>query len=88
MKIQGPVEVELKVGIHSNDEDVRGTVTIGMGIGVFPTEEQIRERVKKFADEEMPDGYHLMSKQEYWDAFCDEKLGGRYAFPGSREWDA
>jgi len=43
-KIQGPVEVELKV--HITDGEMSGVATVGMGIGKYPTAEQLRERLQ------------------------------------------
>ena len=89
MKIQGPVEVEVKVKIINEADDVQGEATIGLGRGIYPTEEVIRERVRKFAEQEMPDGYRLMTKQEYWDALCAENFGAAgYAMPGGQSYDA
>lgn len=85
IKIQGPVEIELKVYI--TDGEMSGVATVGMG-GKFPTAEELRERVAKFAAEDMPEGFRLMDKREYWDYVCREQFGTRFALPGGEEFDA
>lgn len=66
LRIQGPVETEIKVYI--TDGKRSGAATIGMGLGAFGlTEDRMRERVKKFAAEEMPPGFRLMTKREFFD---------------------
>lgn len=83
--LQGPVEVELKV--HITDGEVSGVATIGMGKGYFPTEQQLRDRVVKFQAEEMPEGFRLMDKREFWDFICMETAGATFALPGGPEYD-
>ena len=95
MKIQGPIEVELKISI--TDDKQHGVVTIGIGIGCYPTEADLRERVTKFELEEMPDGFRLMNKREWFNSvipttYEDDEDGNRfpirYAVPGGDDWDA
>jgi hypothetical protein len=95
MKIQGPVEVELKISI--TNEEQHGVVTISMGKGRYPTEGELRERVVQFENEEMPTGFRLMTKREWWDSVCppsyDEDEDGvrhktRFAVPGGDDYDA
>ena len=97
LKIQGPVEVEMKVYI--TDGKRQGAATIGMGMGAFGlTEERMRERVQKFAAEEMPEGFRLMTKREFFDHAIlppqrvqdedGEVYTQRWAMPGGDEFDA
>lgn len=97
MKIQGPVEIEIKVYI--TDGKRSGAATIGMGLGSFGlTEVRMRERVQKFAAEEMPDGFRLMTKREFFDHAIlppqrsEDEDGDvrtqRFALPGGDEFDA
>lgn len=94
MKTQGPVEVELKVSI--TDSEVQGVATIGMGKGNYPTDSELRERVAQFEREEMPDGFRLMTKREWWDTVCpptyeEDDEGDRhpvhFAVPGGDDYD-
>lgn len=85
MKIQGPVEVELK--IHITNGEMSGVATVGMGVGKYPTDQELRDRVEKFAAEEMPDGFRLMERPEYWGFVSVENFGVRTACPGGEEYD-
>jgi hypothetical protein len=85
--MQGPIEVEIKVHVI-NDDDMRGVATIGMGCGIIPTEQAIRERMEAFAaSDECPSGFRLQTKSEYWETVCAEKFGTRFAMPGGEEFD-
>lgn len=95
MKIQGPVEVELKVNI--TDGEMSGVATIGLGKGKYPTDAELREAVAKFERESMPDGFRLMTKREWWDTVCPptyeededgERHAMRFAVPGGDDYDA
>lgn len=95
MKIQGPIEVELKV--HITDGEMNGVVTIGFGNGRFPTETNLREAVVKFERDSMPDGFRLMTKSEWWDTVCPptydeadehgQRYQTRFAVPGGNDYD-
>lgn len=96
MKIQGPIEVEIKVSV-TNGEGGNGVATIGLGIGCYPSEEKMREAVAKFEQESMPQGFRLMTKREWWDTvlpptYEDDDDGDRqavrFAIPGGDEFDA
>lgn len=96
MKIQGPIEVELKVSL-TNGEGVDGVATIGLGKGCYPSEERMREAVAKFERESMPEGFRLMTKREWWDTVCpptyeEDEDGERhpmhFAVPGGDDYDA
>lgn len=90
MKMQGPVDVELHVAVISDDGKQEGVATIGVGSGRFPTEQDLRDRVAKFETEEMPEGFRLMTKREYFDYLVKERTGSseRLAMPGGPDWDA
>lgn len=94
IKIQGPIEVELKVYI--TDGKRTGIATIGMGKGLFPSEDDLRKRIEAFAANEMPEGFALMTKRQFWDQLVppiptddDEDGPGvmRFAMPGGEDFD-
>lgn len=94
LKIQGPIDVELKVGITNGE--VQGVATIGMKRGIYPTESELRDRVAQFEQDEMPDGFRLMTKREWWGTVCqpdyDEDEDGKrhamhFAVPGGDDYD-
>lgn len=96
MKLQGPVIVEIKVGI-TNGED-SGEATIRLGHGTYPSEAEMRHAVDKLAAFQLPAGFRLMSKREWWDTIVPpqfetdedgEPHKTAFAMPGSEtEWDA
>jgi len=97
MKLQGPIELEMKVSII-NGEGVEGVATISLGKGSFPTEEKMRSALSQFESSRMPDGFRLMTKREWWDTVVpptvEEDEDGevyttRFAIPGDEhDWDA
>lgn len=88
MNMQGPVEVELKIYIISHENETAGVATIGMGKGKIPTIEEMKKRIEEFAKEEMPDGFALCNKVEFFNQ-CVEEMGvrERIACPGGEDWD-
>lgn len=95
MKIQGPIEVEIKVSV-TNDEGMTGIVTIGLGVGRYPSEAEMKEAIQKFERESMPEGFRLMTKREWWDTVCPpayeededgERVPVRFAIPGGNNFE-
>lgn len=89
--LKAPIETEMLISIISLDEPIRvGTVTFGLGAGNYPTPEKMKASLEKFEAEEMPDGFRLMSKREYFNKLIHEKTGSseQFALPGGPDWDA
>lgn len=95
MKIQGPIEVELKVNV-TNGEGVDGVATIGLGKGRYPSEEEMREALATFERDNLPEGFRLMTKREWFDTVIPptyeddedgERIPVRFAMPGGDEYD-
>lgn len=93
-KLQAPIEVDLKISITDGVGKI-GTVSIGMGHGAYPTEQELRDRVAKFASKEIPDGFRLMTKREWFNNLfgqCrDQDDDGEvsymdWAMPGGDDW--
>lgn len=93
-KPQAPIEVDLKISITDGVGKI-GTVTIGMGHGAYPTEQELRDRVAKFESQEMPDGFRMMTKREWFNNLfgqCQDQDGDGevtymdWAMPGGDEW--
>lgn len=95
MKLQAPIEVELKVSIISPEGKTAGVATIGLGKGAYPTEQSMRDAIAKFEAESMPDGFRLMNKREWFNTVVpphvEEEDGAVYttpfAIPGGDDWD-
>jgi hypothetical protein len=87
MKIQAPITVEMKVSITNGKR--RGTATVGLGNGRYPTEAEMRDGIAKLiSGGSLPDGYRLMTKREWWDTFCMDEAGQIFAMPGGPEFDS
>lgn len=96
IKLQAPIEVEIKVSVISED-GTQGTVTIGLAKGKFPTEEEMREVIAS-APSHLPDGFRLMTKREWFDSVVGKVYDGEdddgnpvylsAAIPGGNEWEA
>jgi len=95
MKIQAPIEVELKISVTNGE--MSGVATVGMGKGRYPTETEIRQVVADFVKNDMPEGFRLMTKREWWNTVCppaieEDEDGNRYrmpfAVPGGDEFEA
>lgn len=93
VKLQAPIEVELKVSI--TDGVRHGVVTIGMPLGQYIDAGQLRARVEKFNAEEMPEGFRLMTKREWFNSkfgqVREEDEDGNMvsvniAMPGGEDW--
>jgi hypothetical protein len=95
-KIQGPIEIEIKIYIADGTHS--GVATISMDKGIYPTEQELRDRVARFARDEMPDGFHLLDKREFFNFLVppqrvfDEDTGDyetvQYSMPGGKDYDA
>jgi|SRR5690554_7556047 len=83
--VHGPVQFDIVVHlIHTENDDKRAEVTIGMGAGTYPTQQDIADRIAKFEAEEMPKvapGYRLQKAPELFDTICLEKVGETFATP-------
>jgi hypothetical protein len=77
-----PIETDIKIVIASDDGGF-GVATVGMGFGVLPTDEQVRARVAKFADNEMPRGCRLATAPELFDYACLDRAGQTFATPAN-----
>lgn len=96
VKLQAPIELELKISII-NDDGQQGVATVSMARGRYADEAAIRECVAKFEREGMPDGFRLMTKREWFNSIFgqareeDEDGEAHYmnfAMPGGDNWDA
>lgn len=93
VKIQGPIEVEIKVSVI-NAEGHHGEATLGLTKGRYPTEQELRNAVAKFEKESMPDGFRLMTKREWFNSIfgqCHEEGEDEpinFAMPGGDNWSA
>jgi hypothetical protein len=95
MKLQAPIEVEIKVSV-TDGNGTSGHAVVSCGKGVFPTEEKMRELVKQCEAEVAESGLRLMTKREWFDTVCPPDVERdedgeihttQYAIPGGPDWD-
>jgi hypothetical protein len=87
LKWHAPIETEIKVAI--TDGEQIGEVTIGLGIGVWPTPEKAQKAIADLAtNDNLPPGWRVCTKREWWEKVCKEQFGQRFAMPGGEAWDA
>ena len=96
MKIQGPIEVKIEVGV-TNGDGTEGFATYSICKGSYPTEQQMREAVEKVAEQVKDSGLRLMTKREWFDHIIPpsveededgERIRVPFAIPGGKDWDA
>ena len=84
-EFHGPLTIDLKIAV-TDGKGLDAVITWSMPPGRHPTSAEI-EAAQVEALKQAPDGFRLMTKREWWAALCEERFGGRYAMPGSDEWD-
>lgn len=96
MKLQAPIEVEMKVAI-TDGNGKSGHATVTLGKGKYPTEERMRELLKECEKEIKEQGLRLMTKREWFNTICPPEVQEdedgevhvtEYAIPGGDDWDA
>lgn len=96
MKLQAPIEVEIKVSV-TDGNGTSGTATVSCGKDNFPTEERMRELLKKIEADMAEQGLRLMTKREWFNTVVPpaverdedgEVYTEQYALPGGPDWDA
>ena len=89
MKIQGPVQVKIEVRIISKNGKQNGVATLPMNCFAYPTKEELKKEVARFAENEMPKGFRLMNKKEAFNSAWEEITHSStpVAIPGGDEWD-
>jgi len=95
VKLQAPIEVEVKISVV-NDEGMQGVATLSLTRGRYPTEVELRECVAKFEREDLPEGFRLMNKREWFNSVfgqCrEEDEDGEphyinFSIPGGESWE-
>lgn len=84
MEMNAPITLELKVYAVEEATGTTAIVTMSMPRGRYPTLDAIKSSIKQ-AEGELPDGYALMNKADFFNALLQEEHGAteRYAMPGS-----
>lgn len=86
MKMNAPIKLEMKVYAVEIESGQQAIVTMSLPLGQYPTRSTL-ETIFKQAEGHLPDGFRVMDKSEFFNAYLQEEYGAteKFATPGSRE---
>lgn len=87
MEMNAPITLEMKVCAQSEEDNTNAVLSLSLPRGVLLTREQLKKYVDD-AEKQLPDGYVLMNKSEFFNALLVEEYGPQldtFATPGSCE---
>ena len=86
MKMNAPIKIEMKVYAVEEESEQQAIVTMSLPLGQYPTRSTL-EAIFKKAQDALPDGFRVMDKSEFFNAYLQEEYGAteKFATPGSRE---
>lgn len=86
MKMNAPIKIEMKVYAVEEESGQQAVVTMPLPLGQYPTRLTL-EAIFKKAEGALPDGFRVMDKSEFFNAYLQEEYGAteKFATPGSRE---
>jgi len=86
MKMNAPIQIEMKVYAVEEDTEQQAVVAMSLPVGQYPTRSTL-EAIFKKAEEALPDGFRVMNKSEFFNAYLQEEYGAteKFATPGSRD---
>jgi len=86
MKMNAPIKLEMKVYAVEEDSGQQAIVTMSLPLGQYPTRTTL-ESIFKQAEDALPEGFRVMNKSEFFNAYLQEEYGAteKFATPGSRE---
>lgn len=90
MKLTGPFEINMEIGMTNGDQSA--VITFGLGKGKSVSPEEVQEALKKAearVQEELGDDWRLCTKREYFNSLMADITGTNvsFALPGSDDWD-
>lgn len=81
--------ITISVELMLTDGKTIAKVTWECAPGRYPTQAEIEEgnaNALREAQKAMP-ALRVATKREWWDHYCAENYGVRYAMPGNHDWD-
>ena len=86
MKMNAPIEIEMKVYAVEEESGQQAVVTMSLPVGQYPTRSTL-EMIFKKAQDALPNGFRVMDKPEFFNAYLRKEYGTteKFATPGSRE---
>ena len=84
MKMNAPIQIEMKVYAVEEETERQAIVTMSLPVGQYPTRSTF-EAIFKKAEVALPEGYRVMNKSEFFNAYLQEEYGAteKFATPGS-----
>lgn len=88
--MHGPLVFELKVHLFNPDTEQRAVMTVGLGAGKYPSQQDVADRVEalKGEIEEAAPGFELMDRREFMADLMEEHSGHRIHVACPKDWDA
>ena len=86
MKMNAPIKIEMKVYAVEEESGQQAVVTMSLPLGQYPTRTTL-ESIFKQAQDALPEGFRVMDKSEFFNAYLQEEYGAteKFATPGSRD---
>lgn len=87
--MHGPIVFEMKVHLMNPDTEQRATMTVGMGAGKYPTQQDVKERMERLEGEiaTHAPGFELMDRREFMADLMEEHSGHRVHVACPNQWD-
>ena len=88
MEMNAPIKLELGIYGINQETGTQAIVKASLPLGQYPTPETIRSLIKQ-AEDSLPEGYELMNKKEFFNAYLAEEYGSQetFATPGSPDFN-
>lgn len=88
MEMNAPIKFELGIYGINQETGTQAIVKASLPLGQYPTPETIRSLIKQ-AEDSLPEGYELMNKKEFFNAYLAQEYGSQetFATPGSPDFD-
>ena len=86
MKMNAPIKIEMKVYAVEEESGQQAVVTMSLNLGQYPTRTTLESAFKQ-AQDALPEGFRVMDKSEFFNAYLQEEYGAteKFATPGSHE---
>jgi len=83
MKMNAPIKMEMKVYAVEEESGQQAILTMSLPLGQYPTRATL-ETIFKQAQDALPDGFRVMDKSEFFNAYLQEEYGAteKFATPG------
>lgn len=86
IEMNAPICMEMKVYAVEKETGKQAVLTMGLPVGVYPTRTTL-EAIFQKAKDHLPDGFELMNKGQFFNAWLREEYGTteNFAVPGGSD---